>query len=154
MLRVSILPVSRVLSSRECLGSWPALEHLMMKSSMLFECGFLSHHLPPPPPMSTLCPLDVIHMISVPRPSLFFAGLPLPYANQKWRRPGNEANVIHSHVCSRKVASSLVVKVMDCRPMVSGSSSRCSAFRVHSVLPQQLRFILQRDTKPSVLPQF
>ena len=43
----------------------------MMKSSTLFECG------PLPPPMSTSCPPDVIHMIGVPRPSLFFTALPL-----------------------------------------------------------------------------
>ena len=41
-----------------------------MKTSMLFECGLL-------PPMSTSCPTDVIHVINVPRPSSFFASLPL-----------------------------------------------------------------------------
>ena len=41
----------------------------MMKSSTLFhvfECG-------PYPPMSTLRPPDIIHVIGVPRPSPFFA---------------------------------------------------------------------------------
>ena len=38
--------------------------------------------LGPSPPyvhlVSTSCPPDVIHMMNAPRPSLFFAGLPLP----------------------------------------------------------------------------
>ena len=37
-----------------------------MKFSMLFECGL------PSPPMSTLRPPAIIHVIGVPRPSLFF----------------------------------------------------------------------------------
>ena len=45
----------------EHLGSWLATECLMMKSSMLFQCG--------PPPTFTSCPPDVIHMISVSMPS-------------------------------------------------------------------------------------
>ena len=42
-------------------------EHSMRKSSMLFECA----------PMFTPHPPDVIHMISVPKPLLFYATLPL-----------------------------------------------------------------------------
>ena len=45
----------------------------MMKSSTLFECGPL-----PSPASSTSCPPDVIHVISVPKPSPFFAALLLP----------------------------------------------------------------------------
>ena len=48
-----------------------SLEHSMMKSSMLFE-------LDPSPPTSTSHLPNVIHMISVPRLSPFFAALPLP----------------------------------------------------------------------------
>ena len=71
--------------SRESLGSWPSLERLMMKSSTLFECG--------PLPMSTSCPPDVIHVIGVPRPSPFFATLPLPciLLNANWRTKTGEA---------------------------------------------------------------
>ena len=43
----------------------------MMKSSTLFERG-------PLPPTSTSCPPNVIHVIGIPRPSLFFATLQLP----------------------------------------------------------------------------
>ena len=67
----------------------------MMKYSTLFECG-------PLPPTSTLCPSDVIHVISVPRPSLFFTALPLPCfvlnaKEQKWGKHGNEVegSMIH-----------------------------------------------------------
>lgn len=55
---------SWVLSSHECLGSWSAL---MMRSRLLFECGFLP---PPLPPMSTSHPLDVVQLWI---PSLFFS---------------------------------------------------------------------------------
>ena len=41
-----------------------------MKSSVLFECG-------PLPPMSTSRPPDVFHLISIPRPSPYFAALSL-----------------------------------------------------------------------------
>ena len=44
------------------------LECSMMKSSMLFECMT-------PPPMSTLHPPDIIHLVSVPRPA-FSIGQP------------------------------------------------------------------------------
>ena len=47
--------------SGECVGPCLALEHSMMKSSMLFECR-----------PSPLHPPHVIHMISVPRPSPAF----------------------------------------------------------------------------------
>ena len=59
---------SRVEILCECLGSCLAMEHLIMKSSALFECGPLS-------PMSTSHPPDIIHVISVPRPSPFFTAL-------------------------------------------------------------------------------
>ena len=49
--------------SYERLESCLATERSMMKSSTLFECG----------PLPPLRPLDVIHVISVPRPSLFFS---------------------------------------------------------------------------------
>ena len=64
--------------SRERLGSCLASERSMMKSSTLFhefECG------PLPPYVhltSTSRPPDVIHVVSVPRPSPFFAALPPP----------------------------------------------------------------------------
>jgi len=45
--------------------SWLSLERSMMQSSTLFECG-------PLPPTSTSHPPDIIHVISVPRPSPFF----------------------------------------------------------------------------------
>ena len=68
-----------------------------MKSSTLFECGPLpsSSLVPRPLPdfisqlwrklakeqgYPTSCPPDVIHVISVSRPSLFFAALPLTCA--------------------------------------------------------------------------
>ena len=51
--------------SCERLGSCLATECLMRKSSMLFL------NVDPSPSTSTLCPSDIIHMISVPRPSLF-----------------------------------------------------------------------------------
>ena len=47
------------------------------------------------PHMSTLCPPDVIQVIGVPRPSLFFALIHSVYCteqkpkNKKWGRPGN-----------------------------------------------------------------
>ena len=43
----------------------------MMKPSTLVERG-------PSPPTSTLRPPDISHVIGVPRPSPFFAALPLP----------------------------------------------------------------------------
>ena len=49
--------------SCECLRSCLGTEHSMMKFNTLFECG-------PSHPISTSHPSDVIHMISVPRPSL------------------------------------------------------------------------------------
>ena len=60
----------------------------MMKSSTLFhefECG-------PLPPTSTSRPPDVIHVVSVPRPSPFFAALPPPCiilnANRRTKKNG------------------------------------------------------------------
>ena len=79
--------------SCERLVSCLMVERSMMKSSTLFhivECG-------PYPPMSTLRPPDIIHVIGVPRPSPFFAlfGFHVLYLMQteekKWGRPGNEA---------------------------------------------------------------
>ena len=53
-----------------------------MKSSTLFECG----------PFPTLRPPDFMHVVSVPRPSLFFAALLLPCiilnANQRTKNGG------------------------------------------------------------------
>ena len=67
---VLISQADRVLTTLcERLGSCLAIEGLMMKSGLLFECG-------PLPPMFTLRPPDVIHVISVPRPSPFFGSLP------------------------------------------------------------------------------
>ena len=60
-LRASFLSVKR--QSCERLGSCLAIEHLKIKSSMLFHV-FEYGPLPPRPP-------DIIHMINVPRPSLF-----------------------------------------------------------------------------------
>ena len=66
----------------------------MMKSSTLFVVG---HR--PPPPTSTSRPPDVIHVTSVPRPSLFFASSASVYyierkpKNEKRGRPGNEASI-------------------------------------------------------------
>jgi len=58
---------------------------------------YLNMHLSPPL-TSTLCPPDVIHVIGVPRASLYFTALPFLYIilNANWRtknwgRPGNEA---------------------------------------------------------------
>ena len=58
-LKASFLPVSQVYS-RACehLESCLVMECLRLKSSMLFECGPLS---------PSLRPLDVIHVIIVPR---------------------------------------------------------------------------------------
>ena len=61
------------LPSCECLGSCLATECLMRKSSM---CS-LFLNVDASPPTSTLCPSNIIHMISVPRPSLLFTALPL-----------------------------------------------------------------------------
>jgi len=58
--------------SCECLGPSLAVKHPMMTSSMLFECKPLS------PPASTSRPPDVIHVISVPRPFLFFPKMLIP----------------------------------------------------------------------------
>ena len=49
-----------------------------------------------PAPTSTLCPPDVIHVIGILRPRLFFAAFPLPCMNANWKtknwwRPGNKA---------------------------------------------------------------
>ena len=55
----------------ECLGSRLAMERSMMKSSKLCYTS-------PPLRLSTSHPPDVIHVVSVPRPSPFFAALPLP----------------------------------------------------------------------------
>ena len=59
----------------------------MMKSSTLFECGSL-------PPTSTSRPLDIIHVIGVPRPSLFFCHTECKLKNKKKQgRPENTANL-------------------------------------------------------------
>ena len=60
----------------------------MMKSSMLFECG----------PFPTSRPPDIIHMIRVPRPSLFLPAF-VYYTERKPKnkmkeRPGNEAKFL------------------------------------------------------------
>ena len=65
-------------------GSCQAAKHSEMKASMLFEC----RPLPPyPPPVH----LTIIHVISVPRPSPFFATLLLK-VNQRGR-PESKASV-------------------------------------------------------------
>ena len=56
--------------SCKCLGSCLVVERSMMKSSMLFH---VYSSAGPSPPMSTSHSPDVIHVIGVPRPSLFFA---------------------------------------------------------------------------------
>ena len=60
-----------------------------MKSSMLFECN--------PLPNYVHLAFTLHHMISVPRPSLFFVVFPNPFTTlnankvQKQRRPGDKA---------------------------------------------------------------
>ena len=59
---------SKVKYCRSCESqeSWLSLEHSMMKSMHYLNVD-------PSPHTSTSCPPDVIHVIGVPRPSLFFA---------------------------------------------------------------------------------
>ena len=55
----------------KCLGSSLAMEHLTIKSSMLFKCRSLLLK-------STMHPPDVIQVISIPSSFQFYASLPLP----------------------------------------------------------------------------
>ena len=73
---------------RSCkhLGSCLLTGCSMMKSSMSFKCGTLPQYQP-----------DVIHVISVPRPSPFFAALPLLYiilkaSQREQKQPGRLGN--------------------------------------------------------------
>ena len=59
----------------ECLGSCLAMERSMMKSSVLLNAD-------PCPPTSNSGPPYIIHVMSVPKPSLFFfVTLPFPCIN-------------------------------------------------------------------------
>ena len=74
-MRVSFL-------NQEHLKSCLPVERSMMKSSRLFECGPLpSVHL-----VSTRRPPDVIHVISVPKPSPFFTAVLLPYCEHESKK--------------------------------------------------------------------
>ena len=81
--------------------SWvlPSDKALDDKSSTLIECE-------PLPPTFTSCLPDVTHVISVPRPSTFFAALnsaamyytECKQKNQKQGRPGNKANYTYHDI--------------------------------------------------------
>ena len=60
---------------------WMAV--ILIEIESVIECG-------PLPPTSTSHPPDIIHVICVPRPSLFFVLFQIK--ERKWGRPGNEAN--------------------------------------------------------------
>ena len=75
-------PVESSTVNLAILWSLPHVWALIMKSGMLFECGTFPPYVSHPP--------DVIHVISVPRPSSFFTALLLPYSILKanWRIGG------------------------------------------------------------------
>ena len=68
-LRLSLRKKSVKLNAVNFMNIWVSAQCSMVKSSVLFECGPLT-------PTFTLCPH--VNQLSSPRPSLFFAALPLP----------------------------------------------------------------------------
>lgn len=98
------------------MGSCQAMENSMMKSSTLLKCGPLPSYF-----KSTSCPPDIAHVVSVPKPSLFFTTLPctsLCYTDHKLKSKTRETwewrYTSHDH---KQVYKSTHVLHPTCLPM-------------------------------------